>query len=175
MISLTKTSCVFVHKQKYDGRTKSEWEGELLPLSNEEWIVVRHHPERHRKFVSGKIAVSDRLFLHCLNRDKPLTVLLEFDLEGSFRGAKCDAALPATIDAGKIEFVDLDLDVIVAADLSFFLRDEDTFARNRERMGYSEVVVQQALEGVRLAQELIQSRQFPLVARFIPRLEDDLA
>ncbi|MBA3532458.1 MAG: DUF402 domain-containing protein [Ardenticatenales bacterium] len=162
---------LIVRKRKFDGHIKSEWESDKLPSLVEDWLVVLHHPERHRKSTGGIIESESLLFLHCFSTVQPLVVLLEYDLCGRFRGAKCDAALPATVEGQVIDFIDLDLDVIVEPDLSSFVRDEDTFARNRERMGYPEVVVQQARAGIALAQTLVASRRFPFEARLVPLLD----
>lgn len=159
-----------VRKLKYDRLIKSKWQGEFLGLQGAEWLVIAHRPQRHLKFSGGKGERSDLLFVHCLNLLHPLTVLLEFEASGQFRGAKCDAALPATRDASVIEFVDLDLDLIVEPDLSYRLRDEDTFARNRIRMGYTETVVQQAWAGIALGERLLALRQFPFDGTFVPKV-----
>lgn len=163
-------SYAVVRKRKFDGSVKSEGEGDLLFLLVEEWLVVLHHPERHRKVTGGTVKYAESLFLHCFSIIDPLTVLIEYDRHGWFRGAKCDAALPATQADNVIEFVDLDLDVIVKSDLSCSVRDERVFAQNRETMGYPETVVQSAGRGILLAQALVTSRQFPFDERFVPRL-----
>lgn len=152
---------ILVRKRKYDGRIKSEWEGTLLPASGDAWLVVLHHPDQHRKRDDTQWERQSPLFLHCLNTAAPLTVLLEYALDGRFRGAKCDAALPAVRDGAEIEFVDLDLDVIVERDLTRRVRDQSTFKRNRKRLGYPESVVAQAEAGIALAHELLATRQFP--------------
>jgi protein associated with RNAse G/E len=152
---------VVVRKRKYDGRIKSEWEGELLLSPGEGWLVVLHHPARHRKRSAGKWKLQSPVHVHCLHTASPLTVLLTYAEDGTFREAKCDAALPAVRDDHVIEFVDLDLDVIVGRDLTRFTRDARTFKRNRKRMGYPEHVVAQAQAGIALAQELLATRRFP--------------
>ncbi len=167
--SITDPYCI-VRKRKFDGSLKSEWEGELLPWLDEEWLVVLHHPARHAKFSGKAVQHSALLFLHYFNLTRPLTILAEYDRDGCFRGAKCDAALPATFGGNVIEFVDLDLDVIVEADSSWFVRDEVDFARNRKTMGYSQTVIAQALDGISLAQTLVTARRFPFDARFVPQL-----
>ncbi len=152
---------VIVRKRKYDGSVKSEWEGELLPSPAKEWLVVLHHPKRHRKFQDGAVEMSEPFFLHCFNTEEPLTVLLEYNTAGAFTGAKCDAALPAKCAGDVVEFHDLDLDLIVEPEFTYFVRDRETFDRNRERMCYPARVVGLANQGIELAHTLLSSRQFP--------------
>mgnify|MGYP001121368540 CR=1 FL=1 len=159
-----------VNKWKVDGTLKSAWEGDLLPDRWSGWRLVVHRPGRHLKFTQTDVAETRPLFVHCFGLIRPLTVLLQYSPDGSFQEAKCDAALPATLAGRKIDFVDLDLDVIVAADLSYYVRDEDVFARNAEQMGYGETAVAQARAGIALAQALVSSRRFPFDDLLVPRI-----
>lgn len=113
--------------------------------------------------------------MHCFNTVQPLVVLFEYDLDGWFRAAKCDAALPATFNGPVIEFVDLDLDVLVEHDLSCSVRDEETFARNLKLMAYPAAVVQQAYAGIALAQAPVASRHIPFDKYFVPSLVPEVA
>lgn len=158
-------------KRKCDNSIQSEWEGELLPVQYPDWLLVLHHPERHLKFTQAGVVQSDLLFVHACSLIHPLTILFEYSLDGDFREAKCDAALPATQNGNHIEFTDLDLDLIVKSDLSYFQRDEEQFAKNRQEMGYSETIVSQARRGIVLAESLVKLRQFPFDNNFIPKLK----
>ena len=152
---------VLVRKLKYGGRLKSAWQGDLLPAPLEGWAVVLHHPRRHTKSQGDRRLPADRPFVHCLHTSWPLTVLLQYGNNGAFEGAKCDAALPAETRGDEIEFVDLDLDLVVARDLAPVLRDEDDFARNAGAMGYTAEVRGQARRGIETARRLLAKRLFP--------------
>jgi protein associated with RNAse G/E len=85
---------------------------------------------------------------------KPLSVLVSFNGRGETLEYQCDVAFPATIIGRRIDFIDLDVDLMVAPDGTARERDHDTFARNRETMGYSPEAVRMAAEGMALAHEL---------------------
>lgn len=159
---------IVVRKRKYDGTVKSRWEGTLLASPIADWHLVLHNPRIHRKFTGGSpprvVWGNDIPFLHCLSTSEPLTVLIEYDDEGQFAGAKCDAALAATLNGGIVEYIDLDLDLIVEWDFSTSLRDRDTFQVNLERMHYPDDVVGLAWEGINFARRLVEERAFPFDA-----------
>lgn len=161
---------VVVRKRKYDGRVKSEWEGELLVSAEPDWLIVCHHPERHRKQRNGEALQADRLFIHCFHTVEPLAVLLQYDAQGQFEEAKCDAALPSTLDGQVVQFLDLDLDLVVSAELKIQLKDEDIFALHAKQMAYPGDVIEQAWRGIELAQSLVEARSFPFDSRFAPQL-----
>ncbi len=162
---------ITVRKRKFDNSIKSEWEGELLPIQFADWLFVLHHPERHLKFNQAGVVRSELLFLHVCSLVHPLTILFEYSHEGEFREAKCDAALPAKRNGNLLEFIDLDLDLIIKSDFSYYSRDEAQFAENKQKMGYSKTVVAQARKGIRLAESLVTSRLFPFDNNFIPKLK----
>ena len=163
------SNSVLVRKLKYDGSVRSEWEGELLAVEADEWLVVLHHPERHQKWQHGERARADILMVHCLNAVRPITILLGFDANGHFNEAKCDAALPAIHNEQLIKFVDLDLDVIVNNDLTYYVRDQKQFEQNRARMSIPDNVVSLAHRGIDIANTLVQTRSFPFDSRFVPQ------
>lgn len=154
---------VLVRKLKYDGSVKSLWEGELVENSAEiNWLTVHHHPKKHRKYKpDGTPLQADRLLIHFFNIAHPITVLMNFDENHQFAGAKCDAALPAKHNGDLIEFIDLDLDVVVNQDLSYYVQDEAEFEQHRVSMNYSEATVRQAHTGIALAKTLLKQRLFP--------------
>ena len=141
----------------------------MLPSGG--WIIVLHHPEFHTRIKKGVVKTAKSFFLQCLNTEHPLTVLLEYSMDGVFLGAKCDAALPATQKGRIIRFCDLDLDLMVKPDFSSFVRDQSDFRKNLRRTHYPTQVVSLAHQGIDLAKALLTSRQFPFDGRFVPVLK----
>ena len=164
-------SFINVRKRKFDDSIKSEWEGERLSSPDSNWLLILHHPKRHLKFTQHGTHTHDLLFLHCFYLAKPLAILLEFALNGEFRGAKCDASLPIIQKKNLVEFIDLDLDLIVESNLTNYVRDKITFAENSKTMGYPASVVQQAQRGIDLAKLLVINKQFPFDERHVPTLK----
>jgi hypothetical protein len=154
-----------VRKHKYDGSVRARWEGTQLPSPLADWILVLHNPRVHDKSAAKDPRRAGNgdgpRFLHCLCTSEPLTILIEYDDSGQFAGAKCDAALPATVEGSVVEYVDLDLDLIVEWDFSSYVRDRDTFHIHREQMHYPDDVIHAAWQGIKLAQNLVDARAFP--------------
>jgi protein associated with RNAse G/E len=154
---------VTVRKLKFDGSCKVEWDGDLVEAVGDEWAVVFHDSERYE--IRDGIDRADQPHFYCLayfNLLRPIAVLFSFDQRGELMSeAKCDAALPATLRRRRIEFVDLDLDVMVRRDLSHYLGDQKTFAEHAASMRYTDEVIAAAHEGVALAIELVERRALP--------------
>jgi hypothetical protein len=153
---------VVVRKLKFDGAVRYEWEGDLL----EElpgWSVVLHDSRRHQKRQTDSPAPDNEggFGFHYLGTNGPLTVLFWFDLRGRFVDAKCDAALPATLDGDRIDFVDLDLDVVVLPGFTHYVRDQEAFAERSVSMGYTEEAKRVAHQGILHALRMVRRRQYP--------------
>lgn len=155
-------------KAKYDGSIKRERTGDLVEV-RDDWLVVYCARDRHRHLLYGEPVVdgqSPHMLLY-FNTASPLTVGLCFDERGEAgcRG-RCgiggvDAALPATLTGRLIRYVDLDLDLELFEDVSTAILDEDDFAEHTRTMAYPPEVVAAAREGIRLGQELFQTRAYP--------------
>jgi protein associated with RNAse G/E len=136
---------------------KSTWEGDLVEAIGDDWLVVYYDSPRHQTEAGLAVAHALRYF----SLAAPLSILVCFDSAGAVLEYQCDAALPATLRGRTIDLIDLDLDLMVAADLSQHLRDEDTFTLNRFVMGYSPEAAEAAHEGIALAASLVERHEPP--------------
>lgn len=94
---------------------------------------------------------------HCLYlqpHDAWYNALVLYDRAGQLSQVYCNVALPPEISPGRIDWVDLDLDVSLYADGSVELLDEDEFAAHTPLYGYPQAVV----EGARAAARLLLDR-----------------
>ena len=80
---------------------------------------------------------------------------------GELRNYYCNVNMPPTLDAGILDYVDLDIDLIVWPDGSVVTLDEDDFAANAAKFDYPPEVRRNALEAVDQVRLLIANREFP--------------
>lgn len=153
---------VVVRKLKFDGSVRYEWDGELVD-DRPGWLVVLHAEGHEKRETEPKPAPGDPvLALHYMGFDGPLSVLFTFAAAGrQLLDAKCDAALPATRHGNTIDFVDLDLDVVVLRGGMHYIRDQAVFAERSVSMAYPEDVKRQAHLGILHALRMVRRQQFP--------------
>ncbi|MGE3073828.1 MAG: DUF402 domain-containing protein [Dehalococcoidia bacterium] len=153
---------VVVRKLKFDGSVRYEWDGDMV-AELDGWAVVLHNPNRHEKR-QAKAPVEDGsggFGLHYLGFDEPVTVLFWFDERGRFVDAKCDAAYPAVRADDRMDFIDLDLDVIVLPGLQHYVRDQEVFAERSVTMAYSEEAKRIAHLGILHSLRMVRRELFP--------------
>jgi protein associated with RNAse G/E len=144
------------YKRKFDGSVKGPWRGDLVEETPGGWLVVFYDRPPHR--VRGETVI---YALQYFSLERPLVVLVNFDERGHILEYQCDASFPATIAGRRIDYVDLDLDMMVDGDGVVIDRDFDQFEERRVTMGYSEEAVRLAHEGLALAHELLERRAEP--------------
>ncbi len=145
------------NKLKFDGTRKPPWRGDLVEVHPDGWLVV-FYEEPPRATTGGEWPAYG---LRYHGTDQPLSILVSFNTTGHVLEYHCDAAFPATIRRRDIEFIDLDLDLVVAPDYTGYERDSDDFARNSRLMGYTDEAIATAHEGIRIARELLAARRTP--------------
>lgn len=147
---------VETRKLKFDGTAKPAWHGDLVDAVDDRWLVVFF--ERPAYAIRGEPVAYALQFYGML---QPLSILVCFDDAGSVIEWQCDAGLPARITGRVIEFVDLDLDVMVNPDGTHYVRDLEDFKARSAAMGYSEEAKQAAWKGVALALLLVKRKRYP--------------
>ena len=154
---------VVVRKLKFDGTVKYEWPGTRCETGRPGWIAVYHDPRRHQKKPGSGVEEPGELahLIHYVGLVAPLTVILAYSLHGEFLDAKCDAALPGVLRGDVLDFVDLDLDVVVLPGYQHYVRDQEIFAERCVSMGYSEEAKRLAHLGILHALRSVRRRQFP--------------
>jgi protein associated with RNAse G/E len=154
---------VLVRKRKHDGSIRVEWEGELIATGGDRWLVVHHEAGRHHRChaIRGETVDLPAHALHWLGRDVPLAVLCSHDAAGRLLEAKCDAALPAVETPDGVDFVDLDVDLVVDAGGGVTIKDEAAYERNAALLGYDAATDAAVAAGIALARVLIARAAAP--------------
>jgi protein associated with RNAse G/E len=80
---------------------------------------------------------------------------------GGLRNYYCNVNVPPTFDGRALSYVDLDIDILVAPDLSYSILDRDEFEVNAALYDYPAHVRERAHQALAELVTLIESRRFP--------------
>jgi protein associated with RNAse G/E len=69
-----------------------------------------------------------------------------FEPTGEFRNLYCNINVPPTLSDGVLDYVDLDIDVLVWPDARVLVLDEDDFEKNAEKFQYTAEIRKMAFE-----------------------------
>lgn len=172
MSKLQTSSCasksspiITVNARKLDGQIHRSWNCALVRENYELWEFVGIFETEIRHPLLGII--------------RPETVSYEFywktrwynvfrfhEPEGDLRNFYCNVNLPPVFEEGVLNYVDLDIDILVAPDFSFQVLDLEEFQENVRKYDYSPEIVARAETSLGELIELIVKRQFPFDFEF---------
>jgi uncharacterized protein len=149
-----------VNARKFNGRIHKTWQAELIS-QNEDLLVLLgkfgsdiKHPYLN---VIRRGTVSYEFFW----LKKWFNVFRFHEPNGQFRIFYCNINLPPTISDNTLDYVDLDIDVIVQRDMSYRILDLEEFRQNSLKFPYPEEVTKKCLESLCELQFMIKNRLFP--------------
>ena len=93
--------------------------------------------------------------------DRWFNIFKFLEPDGRLKYFYCNIAMPPEFVDGKIEYVDLDIDVIVLPDGSPQILDEDDFAISAKRFQYSDDLVARVKAVLKELLELLDKKEFP--------------
>ena len=93
--------------------------------------------------------------------DRWYNVFLFNEPTGELRNYYCNINMPPTFADGVLDYVDLEIDVVVGVDLSIQILDRLEFEETKDRCSIPESICDQVERSLEEVLELIKHRQFP--------------
>jgi protein associated with RNAse G/E len=151
---------IIVNSRKFDGKLHRSWNCELIEETTNYWLLVGkfEHEVNHSKL--GEIkqgTISYEYFF----KDKYFNIFRFHEPNGELKFYYCNISLLPKFENNVLDFVDLDIDVLVKKDFSFEILDEDEFEKNTKLFNYSDetkILVNKSLEDLI---KMIRSKDFP--------------
>lgn len=151
---------ITVQVLKYDGSPHRRWRARLKERKGELLVLDAAFEEEVNHSQLGLIRRGTvSIEYYWLNRWYNVFRFLEPD--GSVRNFYCNVNMPPALDGSLLSYVDLDIDILAAPDLSYEILDMDEFSQSAERYGYTQQVLSKALIALEELQALIRTRAFP--------------
>ena len=151
---------ITVRACKYDGAEHRRWHAEVRHSDASLIVLAGEFDEEIQHDLLGTIAPGT-VSIEYYWLDRWYNVFRFSQPTGELRNYYCNVNLPPTFDGQVLSFIDLDMDVLVAPDLTYSILDEDEFALNAARFNYPAEVRQRAPQALAELVALIESRQFP--------------
>lgn len=146
--------------RKYDGREHRRWTARIAKNEGSLLILDAVFDEEIRHDLLGTIA-SGTISTEYYWLDRWYNVFRFSDPALQLKNYYCNINEPPRFDGRKLSYIDLDIDVLVAPDLTYQILDMDDFEENATRFSYPEEVQAQARQAVAELTGLIESRSFP--------------
>ena len=124
-----------VHAFKYDGLLHRRWSAELVRQEGPLLILDARFSDEIIHDALGTIAPGTHS-LEYYWLDRWYNIFRFAEPNGDLRNYYCNINRPPTFDGETLSYVDLDLDILVAPDLSYRILDVEDFERNAKEYPY---------------------------------------
>lgn len=154
------TNIVTINTRKYDGSLHRSWKAELISENNGllEFVGVFENAVVHPDL--GKIRKGTVSYEYYW-LDRWYNVFRFHEPSGEFRNFYCNVNLPPVFENGVLDYIDLDIDILVSRDMNFEVLDEEEYRQNSARYQYPNKIETGVRKAVQNLTDLIKRRQFP--------------
>lgn len=153
-----------INSRGFDGSIRRSWSCELIERDESRLVFVGvfefdvEHPEL------GSIGRGTTSYEYYW-LDRWYNVFAFFEPNGSFRNYYCNINMPPALKDSELDYIDLDLDVVVWPNGSIVTLDRDEYERNSELFGYPCEVKSKAESALDEVLRLANERLLPMPHR----------
>lgn len=151
---------ITINSRKYDGHIRRTWPGGLISESEDMLVVVGRFREDVEHDDLGLIKEGTVSFEHFWF-DRWYNIFRFHEPDGRLRNYYCNVTMPPTFADDVINYVDLDLDVIVWPEKGYEVLDRDDLEKNTVKYRYPDDVVANAENALSEIIALIESCGLP--------------
>jgi protein associated with RNAse G/E len=151
---------VTINSRKFDGQIHRSWECKLVEETSDHWLFVGEFETELTHSKLGLIRQGTISYEYYL-KNKWYNVFRFQEPEGNLKYYYCNLNMPPTFQNQVLDYVDLDVDVIVKENFSYEILDLDEFEVNSKLFNYPAVILDKVQETLVNLLEMIDRRNFP--------------
>lgn len=151
---------VTINSRKFDNQIHRSWQAELIER-NDSLLIFLGIFETEVKHPKLGVIRRGTLSYEFYWLDRGYNIFRFHEPDGSLRNFYCNINLPPQFENGTLDYVDLDVDVLVWADFKYEILDLEEFDENAKKYNYSEELKQDVDANVKELTELIEKRRYP--------------
>lgn len=153
-------SDILVSVLKYDGLEHRRWPARIARIDGPLLVLDAVFEDEIEHDLLGTIS-SGTISTEYYWLDRWYNVFRFSDPDGTLKNYYCNVNQPPSFDGRVLSYIDLDIDVFVAPDLTYKILDVEDFEENARRYAYPNEVQASAQRALADLTGLIESRAFP--------------
>ncbi len=151
---------ITVNSRKYDQSIRRSWECRLLEQSGSQLVFVGEFADEVSHPDLGLIKKGTISYEYYW-LDRWYSIFRFHEPGGEFRNYYCNINMPPVFENGVLDFVDLDIDVLVWPDSRYLVLDEDEYEENAVKFGYPDNVKTAVSETLSNLIKIIKNKGLP--------------
>ena len=154
---------IVVSVRKYDGHEHRRWHARLAKNDGSLLVLDAVFEEEIKHDLLGTIPLGTHSTEYYW-LDRWYNVFRFSDPDGKLKCFYCNVNAPPQFDGRVLSYIDLDIDVLVAPNLTYRILDLDDFEENAKRYPYPEEIQANARRALAELIALVESKSFPFAA-----------
>lgn len=151
---------VTINSRKYDGSIHKSWKAELIEQKDDLLLFLGKFDQTVKHPDLGTIKRGTISYeYYWLNRW--YNIFRFHEPNGDFRNYYCNINMPPTFKENTLDYVDLDIDILINKDMEYKVLDEKEFIENARIYKYPVYIVRKATSSLHNIKRLIKLKQFP--------------
>ncbi|MGI8639566.1 MAG: DUF402 domain-containing protein [Pyrinomonadaceae bacterium] len=157
---INQNKLITINSRKFDGKIHRSWKAELIKQEN---FLLTFVGEFDKEIEHPHLGVIRRgtISYEFYWLDRWYNVFRFHEPDGDLRNFYCNINMPPAFEKRILDYVDLDIDVLVWKDFSFEVLDLDEFEENAVKYKYSPAIYDKANESLAELTVMIKKKSFP--------------
>ena len=155
-----KNPIITINSRKFDQSIHKSWSCELISESSDLLVFLGKFDNEINHSQLGVIRRGTISYEYYW-KGKYFNIFRFHEPEGDLKFYYCNINLPPKFENEILDYVDLDLDILVKSDFSYEILDIEEFEENAVRFNYSVELTLKIELAINELLEMIQQREFP--------------
>lgn len=151
---------ITINSRKFDGKIHRKWKAELVKETNLFFLFVGEFEFEIRHPHLGVIRPGTISYEYYWKNDW-FNVFRFHEPDGTFRNYYCNINKPPILQDGMLNYIDLDIDVLIWKDFSFQILDLDEYKENVGKYSYPKKLQSKVKSTLANLLSLIEQKAFP--------------
>ena len=151
---------VIINARKFDGEIHRSWNCELIEQTGSLLMFVGEFKDEITHSELGIIRPGTVSYEYYW-LDRWYNIFRFHEPEGRLRNFYCNINSPPTFEAGVLDYVDLDIDLLVSENFQIKVLDLEEFEINAKKFGYTKHTIEKAQTSLAELIDLARQRKFP--------------
>lgn len=154
-----------INARKFDGKIHRSWQAELVEQQESLLVFVGKFQDDVKHSDLGFIRRGTISYEYYW-LDRWFNVFRFHEPNGDLRNYYCNINLPPTFYNGTLDYIDLDIDILVWKDFSYKILDKEEFLEHSARYNYSDDIIATVHKNLKTLERMIKLREFPFSYQF---------
>lgn len=157
---MNKAKTITINSRKYDRSLRRSWHCSLIQETDDYFMFLGEFDEEIAHKELGVIRPGTVSYEYYW-RNEYYNVFRFHEPDGMFRNFYCNVNMPPIFQNDTLDYIDLDIDILVWKDFSIEILDIDEYEENKRKYSYPVDLQHKISESVESLLSKIKHREFP--------------